>query len=130
VKEDKLDNHIAMSAQKTDELMKNSSVSPEDKENIMHCVLEHHGVEKFYSLKSEICCNADCYRFVSVKGFMYALRYLRDKDFPFAGIVDILSKKVDEKWNAITLGVVKKELTHQYEIILKVLENLKNKKEF
>jgi hypothetical protein len=126
LKENRLTEHVQMSLDKANELLSKFSLSEEDKENIRHCVLEHHGVNKFYSLESEICCNADCYRFISVKGFLYAVRYLRD--MPFKDLVKLLKDKVDEKWGAISLGGVKKELAPQHETILKMLEVLEEKK--
>ena len=81
LKQNRLKDHIEMSANKTSELILSSNISKNDAENIKYCVLEHHGVTKFYSIESEICCNADCYRSVSIKGFSYAIRFLRDMPF-------------------------------------------------
>jgi len=117
------DKHISMSLKKANELLNKSSLSEEEKENIRYCVLEHHGSKKFYSIESEICCNADCYRFISVKGFFFALRYLRDMSF--VDLITLLSKKVDEKWNVVSLDLVKKEITPEYKILLEVLKSLK-----
>jgi len=121
----KLPEHIKMSADKTIELLKTTDLSKKDKENIVHCVMEHHGVKKFYSLESEICCNADCYRFISVKGFSYAMRYLRD--MPFEDLVSLLKNKSNEKWNALTLNECKKELNPQYELIKQFISELNRK---
>ena len=86
-------------------------------------MLEHHGVGKFHSLESEICCNADCYRFISIKGFSYAMRFLRD--MPFSDLVNLLENKSKEKWKALTLDICKKELKTQYNLITSFLEELK-----
>ncbi len=125
IKENRQKEHIQMSYEKTDELLKKFSILEEDKNNIKHCVLEHHGVKKFYSLESEICCNADCYRFISVKGIFLQIRNMRE--MPFEKIVEKLEEKVNEKWNALTLDIAKNELSIQYELIIKLLENLKVK---
>lgn len=123
LRQGKLPEHIKMSAEKAQELMKDSDLSDKDKGNITHCVLEHHGVEKFYSLESEICCNADCYRFISIKGFSYAIRYLRE--MPFSDLVNLLENKANEKWKAVTLKECKDELEPQYRLITKFLDELK-----
>ena len=123
LKKGKLSEHIMMSADKTDELLSRTDLSESDKENIKHCVLEHHGVGKFHSLESEICCNADCYRFISIKGFSYAMRFLRD--MPFSDLVNLLENKSKEKWKALTLDICKKELKTQYNLITSFLEELK-----
>lgn len=123
LKEDKLGEHAQMSLEKAEELMKNFSLSDTEKENIKHCILEHHGVTKFYSIESEICCNADCYRFSSIKGFSFAIRYLRK--MPFEDLLEILNSKVEEKHNALSLELCKKELEPQYKVIKEFLSYLK-----
>ena len=123
LKEKRLPDHVKMSKDKTSELLEKSKLSNKDKENIKHCVSEHHGVDKFYSIESEICCNADCYRFISVKGFSYAIRYLRD--MPFEDLISLLENKVEEKWNVLTLNICKKELEPQYKLIKKMIKELK-----
>jgi len=123
--ENKLDEHIVMSLNKANELLDRSSLTEDKKENIRHCILEHHGVDKFYSIESEICCNADCYRFISIKGYSYALRYLRDKNFSFDDLITLLNNKAEEKRKAISLDIVKNELIPQYEIIIENIKYLK-----
>lgn len=122
LKQNRLKDHIAMSADKAKQLLSTSNVSSEDSINIEKCVLEHHGVPKFYSLESEICCNADCYRFISIEGFSYAMRYLRE--MPFSDLIKLLENKVEEKWSALTLPICKKELEPQYKIIKNYLSYL------
>lgn len=123
LKEERLKDHVKMSLKRTDKLLQKHRVDDSVKENIRHCVKEHHGVKKFYSLESEICCNADCYRFISIRGFSFAFRYLRE--IPFEDLINLLENKVNEKWKVLTLGVCKKELEPQYKIIKEFLKNLK-----
>ena len=123
LKEERLQEHVQMSKDKTSELLEKSKLSNKDKENMEHCVSEHHGVDKFYSIESEICCNADCYRFISVKGFTYALRYLQD--MPFEDLINLLENKVEEKWKALTLDICKTELEPQYRLIKDFIKELK-----
>ena len=122
LRQNRLKNHIEMSANKSSELILNSNISKKDAENIKRCVLEHHGVKKFYSIESEICCNADCYKFVSIKGFSYAMRFLRD--MPFKELIELLKNKVEEKWQTLTLDVCKREIEPQYKIIKNYLSYL------
>lgn len=109
LKENRLKDHVAMSEAKASDLLEKYSIPNKIKENIKRCVREHHGAKKFYSLESEICCNADCYRFISIKG-----------------LVKLLDEKANEKWNVLTLKECKEELRPQYEIIKKHLEILKS----
>jgi hypothetical protein len=122
LKENRRKEHVKMSLDKANELLSKFSLSEEEKENIRHCILEHHGSNKFYSLESEICCNADCYRFISAKGFAFQLKYGRD--MVFENMVDLLKEKVNEKWNALSLDICKNELNEQYKLINEFLKNL------
>jgi hypothetical protein len=122
IKENRSNEHVKMSLEKTNELLNQSSLSEQKKENIRHCVLEHHGVSKFYSPESEIVCNADCFKFVSIKGFCITLRYTRNMSFE--DLIKLLIPKVDEKWNAISLDTVKNELEPQHQVILEILKVL------
>lgn len=111
--------HAQMAAEKALEMMQDFDIDKADQDNITNCILEHHGVNKFYSMESEICCNADCYRFASVLGFVLAVRYLRD--MPFVELMKLLKNKAEEKWNAISLPEVKQELEPQYNLIIQVI---------
>lgn len=123
LKKGRLQDHVQMSLDKTNELLRNSELSEEAKENIRHCVSEHHGAKKFFSPESEICCNADCYRFTSVKGFMYAVKFMRE--MPFLDLVKLLENKVEEKWGLVSLDVCRKELEPEHDILIKLLSKLK-----
>lgn len=126
VKADRINDHIYMCHKKTKEILENfDDISPSDKENIMQCVLQHHGCDKFYSLESEICCNADCYKFASTKGFIISIRYLKNK--PFDELISLLSVKADEKWKALTLDICKEEIKPQYDSIQNTLYYLNAK---
>lgn len=122
LKEGRLQDHVRMSLDKTDVLLDDSDLSEEDKENIRHCVSEHHGAHIFYSLESEICCNADCYRFTSVKGFMYAVRFMRE--MPFGDLIKLLENKVEEKWGLVSLETCRAELEPQHAMLSKLVDQI------
>jgi hypothetical protein len=122
LKENRRKEHVKMSLEKANLLMDNSTLSENEKENICNCILEHHGTDKFYSLESEICCNADCYRFILAKGFAFQIRYGRDMSF--SDMVDLLKEKVNEKWNALSLDICKKELAEEYNLITEFLKKM------
>lgn len=124
LKEGRLEAHVEMSEQKTKEFLSQfSQIDDSEMKNILHCVKEHHGVENFYSLESEICCNADCYRFISIKGVLGGIKNFRDMDIE--DMVTLFSKKADEKWNALSLDVCKNELEPQYTTLKKLFKNFK-----
>jgi len=112
-KEGKIKEHIAMSGTKADELLSaDSDTTSQEKENILNCIKQHHGAEKFMSLEAEICCNADCYKFASIKGVIGSIKNLRD--MPLDDLVNLFIDKADEKWNALSLDTCKDELKSEY----------------
>jgi len=116
----KLPEHVRMSVKKVEELLsQDEKITEEEKENILHCVKGHHGVKKFFSLESEIVCNSDCYRFSSVKGVLGGMSNMRDMNLD--EMIKLYSKKADEKWNALSLDICKKELKPQYKAIKEML---------
>jgi len=96
-----------MSSNATKEMLKDVNWLTEDeKENIIKCVEEHHGAEKFYSIESEVVANADCYKFVSPKGILYYSSMLGRRFHDFKKELDQLEFKLNEKHNTISLDLV------------------------
>lgn len=124
IKQGKVAEHIQMCLEKSNELLAGANLSDEVKENIRHCVLEHHGSNKFYSIESEICCNADCYRFASVPGFFLTVRFLRD--MALEDFIKLLRTKFDEKRAALTMDICKKELEDDLRIIEKFISKIQS----
>ncbi|NMC36686.1 hypothetical protein GYA49_06660 [Candidatus Beckwithbacteria bacterium] len=119
--DNKINEHIALSAKKTKTLLTNlQGLSSKERENIHYCVLQHHGVKEFYSLEAEVCCNADCYRFVSIKGFIGGIRFT--SNMKLKAIVELYQQKVEEKWQAISLSYVKQDLKADYQAIQNLLK--------
>jgi hypothetical protein len=116
MKQGEIANHIEMSAQKTEELLADfPEVDSVTREKIIYCVKQHHATGKFHSLEAEICCNAGCYRFASLKGFVDGLRSF--SDMSTNELLELLDSKSDEKWHALSLDICKKELEPQYKLI-------------
>jgi len=123
-KEGRMPDHISMSAEKASEMLSVYSDTPdEDKENIVSCVKEHHGVKKFSSLEAEICCNADCYRFSSIRGFVGGIHHGREMQLK--DLLKLYKDKSDEKWNALSLDICKKELEPEYKAIQELISTYK-----
>ncbi|MFA7301167.1 MAG: hypothetical protein WC069_02570 [Candidatus Shapirobacteria bacterium] len=126
IKENRLSDHVQMCFDKTKEILDlDSEITPEEKENVLACVKEHHGVQKFYSIESEIVCNSDCYRFASVKGMFYTLRYFRS--MPDIDFITLIKTKFNEKKNCVSLDIVKEELNDQFIAIENYLNLLSQK---
>lgn len=96
-----------------------------EKENIIKCVEEHHGVEKFYSIESEVVANADCYKFVSPQGILYYSSMLGRRFHDFNKELEQLEFKLNEKHNTISLDLVKYELEEYYGFFQKAINEAK-----
>jgi len=116
----KLNQHVAMSHKKAEDFLNSvTDVTESEKGSTLNCVLEHHGVPKFSSLESEVVCNADCYKFLSIKGIVGGIAHMRDMEVD--QLVQIFATKADEKWKALSLDICKKELGGQYDSVKKFL---------
>ncbi len=123
--ENKTEQHISRAEVKTKEFLDRfPELTKGERSNIIQCVKEHHGSIKFSSLESEICCNADCYKFLSVKGLMGGIQKARDMSL--GDLIQLNLKKVEEKWNALSLEICKKELEPQYKAIKSLLERYRD----
>jgi hypothetical protein len=124
LKEGKLSEHIEMSANKAEEVLaKFPELDKSEVKNVVACVQQHHGVEKFVSLEAEVCCNADCYRFASVKGALGGM--VTGRKMGMDELVALYMKKAEEKWKVLTLEICKRELEPQYSVIMKFLNSYK-----
>lgn len=107
--------HTNMALTTTKEILNEvSDISEEDKINILKCIEEHHGSEKYYSIESEVVANADCYKFLSPKGIITYISILGRRLNDFEKEWDQLEMKMDEKFQHISLEIVKSELTECY----------------
>jgi hypothetical protein len=123
IKENKLSEHVEMCFVKAKEFLdQDPDISTEEKNNVLACVREHHGVSKFYSLESEIVCNSDCYRFASVKGFYYTIKNFRS--MPDTDFIPLIKTKFSEKKSCVTLDIVKQELKDELIVIENYLKLL------
>ncbi len=116
--------HAAMAEEKAKELFSEfPEITEEEKENILSCIRQHHGVERFSSLESEICCNADCYKFVSMEGVVGGMQHQRKMEKE--AMIDLYLAKAEEKWNALSLPYCKRELEPQYQAVKALLQKMK-----
>lgn len=120
--------HIIMSVEATKEMLKDiNCLSEYDKENIIKCVEQHHGVEKYFSIESEVVANADCYKFVHPKGTLFYSSMLGRRFHEFNKELDQLEFKLNEKYNAISLPLVKEELENYYIFFEKAITEAKKR---
>ena len=103
VREGRVKEHRDMGVKEAENILtKYPELSADDKEKILWCIRDHHGAKKFHSLESEICCNADCYKFLSIKGIIGGLN--SGKDRGVEEVVTIYREKIKEKSSSYPSG--------------------------
>ncbi len=115
IKEGKAPEHIQMSVDATKEFLKDFEISNEEKDKILNCVGAHHAQIPFTCKEAEICCNADCYRFIHPRGVFAYLNLLGRRFDNIDNCLNQLEKKMEEKYSILSLDVCKEELEEYYQ---------------
>ena len=119
--------HISMSSSATKKLLEEATLlNDKEKENIIKCVEEHHGVEKFYSIESEVVANADCYKFIHPKCVFYYSSMLGRRLHNFSKELEHLDFKLNEKHDTLSLPLAKEELEPYYQFFQKAINEARN----
>jgi hypothetical protein len=121
MKEGRIQDHTQMSYNATKEFLSQFELNEEIKEKILNCVKEHHGVENFSSIESEICCNADCYKFLHPKGILKYINILMDRTEDFSEALNGAEAKLEEKHQILSLEICKEELEPYYKMIKELI---------
>lgn len=120
--------HTKMGILAAEEILDKVTDMPEDaKTNILKCIEEHHGKDKYFSIESEVVANADCYKFLSPKGIITYISILGRRLNDFEKEWDQLEMKMDEKFQHISLSIAKEELTDCYMTFKKYLNSCRGK---
>jgi hypothetical protein len=114
-----------MSLEASKEFLEQFDLDEETVKKILSCVEEHHGAEEFTCKESEICANADCYKFLHPKGFLNYLCILNGRGGNFKEAIEGVLPKLEEKHNILSLDVCKEELEPYYQEFKKMLEKAK-----
>jgi len=113
----RLADHINMGVETSKKFLSQfKNLSEDEIKLILGCINQHHGSKKFGSLEAEVVCNADCYRFASVRGMIGGLLSQKSKS-SWEDQIKLFDMKADEKFNALTFDFCKKELEPQYKVI-------------
>lgn len=120
--------HTKMGLSAAKEILdKVTDMSDEMKENILKCIEEHHGSDKYYSIESEVVANADCYKFLSPKGIITYISILGRRLNDFEKEWEQLEMKMDEKYQHLSLDIAKSELNECYLTLKKYLSACREK---
>lgn len=97
-------------------------------EKAVNSIAAHHGDEKWICLEAEICANADCYRFLLPQNIIDHIKRNLERGKSFEEVIAFAHKKINEKYNILSLEVCKKELEPYYRIFNKLFESYLEKK--
>jgi hypothetical protein len=105
----RLADHVQMSAAASEELLQ-GKITEDDLLGVLNSIRAHHGGEAFGSLESEICANADCYRFLHPAGVLHYVGTLGARGLAPAALLDQAEDKLKEKWAIVSLPAARQEL--------------------
>jgi len=122
IKENRLQDHIRMSAEAAQKFLTREKVEQKIINTIIHCVEAHHGTIKYQSKEAEVVANADCYRFLTFRGVIAFITMVGKREINLDEIIDFVDQKAEEKWHIVSLPGVKKELGPNYKAIKKFVK--------
>ena len=118
--------HKLMAVEATENLLNEVNIlNNEQRKNLMKCIEEHHGVDNFYSIESEIVCNAYFYKFIHPKGVFDYCSILGRRLNNLNEELKKVEYKMDEKYNAMSLEIVKNELEPYYNLFKELISKTK-----
>jgi len=117
--------HIKESYDRAKLFLDNYDIEEDLKNQILNCVEAHHNTKLAKSIEAEIVANADCYRFLSPAGIFTSIQLFGKRTDNISEIMNSVDKKVEEKWNILSLDLCKDELKDSYEAIKYLINNLK-----
>lgn len=121
LKEGKPNEHIKMSMEATKDFLKEFNLDNEIVAKIINCVEGHHRTVEWTCKEAEISANADCYKFLLPRNFLYFLHILSSREGKFEDNLSAAEAKVDEKWKVLSLDICKQELEENYKLIKQMI---------
>lgn len=119
-KKGELAKHVQRSAECARDFLEKFELSDEEHSTILNSIEAHHKGVPFNSLESEVCANADCYRFIHPLGVVYYLTTLGKRDLTPLQILDTAESKLDEKHGILSLEYCKREIGEYYQTWKKI----------
>ena len=124
--ENRLAEHIKMSAEASKDFFSQFDLDKEFIDKVLTCINEHHN-KVWTSRESEICANADAYRFLNVNEFLKALVEYTNMFKSFDKGLQHSELKIDEKWKTLSIDICKKELEPEYILLKEVIKRARPK---
>jgi hypothetical protein len=117
----KIKEHTRVSSKEAKKILEQYDLPEEATAKIINCIDSHHNTQ-WANLEAEICANADCYRFLTVKNWLRFLHSLRERKDDFEGNFKTAEDKFYEKLKILSLDACKEELKLQIEIIKGIIK--------
>lgn len=124
--EDRLGEHIRMSSDAAKKFFSQFDLDKKFVDKVLVCIAEHHSKIRT-SKESEICANADVYRFIDVAEFLKLVVVCTDKFKSFDKGLQFSESKIDENWERLSIDICKKELEPEYKFIKDIIKRAKSK---
>ena len=118
--------HVRMSSDAARELMVGQGLDLLMIEKVCNCIEAHHKDVPFNFLEAEICANADCYRFLTVKGFLAYLLVSGSRKTPFNEAISFGESKFNEKLAILSLQICKDELKQDIDELKRIFSKAKS----
>ncbi|MFA5926530.1 MAG: hypothetical protein WC831_06455 [Parcubacteria group bacterium] len=114
--------HVEMSRREAKKFLRQFNLPDETMENVLACIKEHHNANGWKNIEAEICANADCYRFLTVRGWLRLLHSLSGGKGSFENDFSFAKEKFEEKLNILSLEICKKELEPQIDAVRRMID--------
>ena len=96
-------NHPKLSAEFSKKYLEEWGVSEENQKVILNAIEAHHNAIEATSLVAEVVKNAECFKFVTVRGALIWLHELGLRGVPYEESVERVIEKMEQKKKLITL---------------------------
>ena len=110
-------NHTETSASFVKEYLDKWNVPDKDKKIILNAIRAHHGKKTTKTLEAEIMKNAECFKFVTLKGAQIFLHELETRGMSYKESVEYVLDKMEQKRKLLTLEDCKQEAEKEIEKI-------------
>jgi len=113
-------NHPKLSSKFVKKYLDRWEVSKKEQEIILNAIEAHHNQFPAKSKTAEVVKNAECFKFVTIKGALILLHELGTRNIPFEEAVDKVIGKMKQKKGLLTLVDCKKEAEKNCDEILRL----------
>ncbi len=124
IKNNKLSQYVEMSIVAAKEFLVKYNLDNFVYDKVINSIAAHHKEIEWNSLESEICANADCYKFLKVKNWLKYLHTLSGRGYGFEEAYNMAKAKFIEKLKILSLDFCKQDLKDDIEIIQNIIKEV------